>query len=156
MSTVLASLKEFEKSLPTVPAPVANYVPYVIVKASHTLFTSGVLPVENGEVLYQGQLKAFDDVEKGKHAARLACINALSVVNAAIGGLDKITRIVKLTGFVSSDPHFTDQPLVMNGASDLLVEVFGEIGKHARSAVGVAALPKNASVELELIVEIAP
>ena len=157
MSTTLDSLKQFEQLLPKMPTPVANYVPYVITQNGQLLMTSGILPVEeDGEIPYLGQLKSYEDVEKGQHAARLACLNALSVVSHAIGGLDKVVQVVKLTGFVSSMPHFTDQPLVMNGASDLLVEVFGDIGKHARSAVGVAVLPKNASVELELIVELTP
>ena len=148
------TLQSFETTLPAVPAPVANYVPWV--QVGNLLYTSGILPMRDGQLAYTGQLTDEASITKGHDAAHLACLNALSVVKAALGSLTRVERVVKLTGFVSSNPAFTDQPLVLNGASDLLVEVFGDAGRHARSAVGVAALPKNASVELELIVQIKP
>jgi enamine deaminase RidA (YjgF/YER057c/UK114 family) len=146
-------LTQFEASLPDVPAPVANYVPFV--QAGNLLYTSGMLPMKDGQLAVTGVLSAEADIPKGQEAARLACLNALSVLKSALGSLSRVERVVKLTAYVASSATFTDQPLVVNGASDLLVEVFGDKGRHARAAVGVASLPKNASVEVELIVQIA-
>ena len=146
------TLQTFEATLPAVPAPVANYVPWVQIR--DLLYTSGMLPMKDGQLAFTGQLTDESSIAQGHDAAQLACLNALSVVKSALGSLTRVERVVKLTGFVSSHPAFTDQPLVLNGASDLLVEVFGDAGRHSRSAVGVASLPKNASVELELIIQI--
>jgi enamine deaminase RidA (YjgF/YER057c/UK114 family) len=110
----------------------------------------------NGELPATGKVGAGVDVAQAKALARVCALNALAAAAAAAGGLDAITRIVKVTGFVASAPDFTDQPLVVNGASELLVEVFGDAGRHARSAVGVAALPRDTPVEVELIAEVAP
>ena len=110
----------------------------------------------NGELPATGKVGAEVDVAQAKALARVCALNALAAAAAAAGGLDAITRIVKVTGFVASAPDFTDQPLVVNGASELLVEVFGDAGRHARSAVGVAALPRDTPVEVELIAEVAP
>jgi enamine deaminase RidA (YjgF/YER057c/UK114 family) len=117
---------------------------------------SGQLPMVNGELPATGKVGAEVDVAQAKALARVCALNALAAAAAAAGGLAAITRIVKVTGFVASAPDFTDQPLVVNGASELLVEVFGDAGRHARSAVGVAALPRDTPVEVELIAEVAP
>jgi enamine deaminase RidA (YjgF/YER057c/UK114 family) len=120
------------------------------------VYVSGQLPMVNGELPATGKVGAEVDVAQAKALARVCALNALAAAAAAAGGLDAITRIVKVTGFVASAPDFTDQPLVVNGASELLVEVFGDAGRHARSAVGVAALPRDTPVEVELIAEVAP
>lgn len=148
----MTTLHAFEATLPDVPTPVANYVPWVLV--GDLLYTSGMLPMKDGQLLYTGQLVDDAAVAKGQEAAKLACMNSLSAAKAALGSLDRVKQVVKLTGYVSSAAAFTDQPLVINGASDLLVEVFGDAGRHARAAVGVASLPKNASVEVDLIIQV--
>ncbi|MEB3205813.1 MAG: RidA family protein [Vampirovibrionales bacterium] len=154
------TLADWEAELPAPPVPVAAYVPTV--QTGQLVFTSGVLPMKAAQVAFSGQLSAADDnaVAMGYEAAQLCLLNALSLLKAHLGSLSRIRRIVKLVGFVSSTPDFFQQPQVINGASNLLVDIFGDAiesgGKHARSAVGVAALPLNASVELELIVEVSP
>lgn len=151
-----ADLVEVEAMLPEPPLPIGSYV--AVTRVDNLLYTSGVLPMENGSIAYTGAVGSWDmSAEKGKQAARLCVLNALSLIRHELGGsLARVKRIVKVTGFVSSTVNFYDQPVVMNGASDFLVEAFGEAGKHVRSAVGVSALPKDASVEVELIVEIEP
>ncbi|WP_296990376.1 RidA family protein, partial [Thalassospira sp. UBA1131] len=116
---------------------------------------SGQITMENGELKFIGKLGADYDVETGQKAARLCALNLVAQLKAAIGDLDKVTRVVKLNAFVNSAPDFTDQPKVVNGASDTMVEIFGDAGKHARSAVGVAALPLGVAVEIDGIFEIA-
>jgi enamine deaminase RidA (YjgF/YER057c/UK114 family) len=134
-------------------APVAgNYVRAVT--TGNLVFLSGQLPTRTGERLYLGRLGAEIDVETGKKAAELATIGQLAALKAEIGNLDRVTRIVKILGFVNSAPDFTDQSKVVNGASDLLVQVFGDRGRHARAAVGVAALPFGAAVEIEMVVQV--
>jgi enamine deaminase RidA (YjgF/YER057c/UK114 family) len=145
-------LETFEVSLPPAPQPVGSYVP--IVQTGNLLYTSGTLPMKDGQVAYTGAVGEAVSVEDGREAARLCAINALAIVKGHLGSLERVVRVVKLTGFVQSPAGFGQQPAVVNGASDLLVEVFGEKGKHARAAVGVASLPLNASVELEMILEI--
>jgi enamine deaminase RidA (YjgF/YER057c/UK114 family) len=145
-------LTAFEETLPDLPAALANYVPWV--KVGHLIYTSGMLPMRHGDLLYHGKLVDTFSIDEGKEAAELACLNALAVIKSAVGSLNKIKQIVNVTGYVASDPAFVAQPLVLNGASDLLVRVFGEAGKHTRAAVGVACLPKNAMVELSMIVEV--
>ena len=139
-------------TLPPVTAPVAAYVPAV--RTGAFVYVSGQLPVTDGKLPATG--KVGGEVSAGDAAgmARTCALNALAAAAAAAGGLDAIRRIVKITGFVASAPGFAGQPQVINGASELLIEVFGEDGKHARSAVGVAELPLNAPVEVELIAEI--
>lgn len=110
--------------------------------------------MESGKIVSKGKLGRDVWLEAGQQAARLCCINALAQLKAATGSLDRIARVVKVTGYVNSDPQFTDQPKVVNGASDFLVEIFGDKGRHARSAVGVSSLPFDSSVELELVVEL--
>lgn len=138
--------------LPSPPAPAGSYVPVVI--AGSLAFVAGQIPMEAGQVKFRGKVGSDVSIEEGQQAARLCTINALAQLKAALGSLDRIKRVVKVTGFVSCDPTFAEQPKVVNGASDLLVQIFGEKGKHARAAVGVASLPLDSAVEVEFIVEI--
>lgn len=141
-------------TLPTAPKPVANYIPAVL--AGDLLFLSGVLPSKDGQVQTTGKLGRDVTVAQGQAAARQAVINALAIVQQELGGLERVRKIVRLTGHVASHEGFTEQPAVINGASDLLVQIFGETGRHTRVAVGAAELPLNAAVELEMIVHIYP
>ncbi|WP_435830401.1 RidA family protein [Nocardia salmonicida] len=138
-------------TLPPVAAPVAAYIPAV--RTGSLVYTSGQLPFVDGELSAVGKVGAEVDVEQAKEAARLCALNALAAVHDLVG-LDQVVRVVKVVGFVASAPGFGDQPIVINGASEFLGEVFGEAGVHARSAVGVSELPKNTPVEVELIVEV--
>lgn len=148
-----ARLTELNITLPQAAAPAANYLPYVI--SGNMLYLSGQLPMENGKVAVTGLLGREVDVAAGARAAELCAINILAQAKAALGGdLGRIVRIVKLQGFVASQPDFTEQHLVINGASNLLANVLGEAGKHARAAVGMASLPLNAAVEFDAIMEI--
>jgi enamine deaminase RidA (YjgF/YER057c/UK114 family) len=141
-------------SLPTPAAPVANYVPYV--RSGNMLVVSGQLCFgSDGQLVAKGQLGGGVSMDDGQKAARACAINLLAQLKAALGDLDKVTRVVRLGGFINSTPGFADGPKVMNGASDLMVEVFGDKGRHARSTVGVAALPANAAVEVEGQFEVA-
>ena len=154
MSTIKARLIELGYPLPEVAKPVAAYVPSVV--TGNLVFTSGQLPFVQGSLPAAGKIGLGDDLvdpATAKDLARLCALNALAAVKLAIGDLDRVTRIVKVVGFVSSVPEFTGQPGVMNGASEFLAEVFGEAGVHARSAVGVPCLPLDSSVEVELIAE---
>ncbi|WP_047454689.1 RidA family protein [Rhizobium rhizogenes] len=147
-------LKELGIVLPQAAAPAANYVPYVI--SGNLLYLSGQLPMENGKVGVTGHLGKDVDVAGGQRAAELCAINILAQAKAALDGdLSRIKRLIKLNGFVASVPEFVEQHLVINGASNLLANVLGEAGKHARAAVGMAALPMNAAVEIDAILEIA-
>lgn len=147
-------LKELGIVLPHAAAPAANYVPYVI--SGNLLYLSGQLPMENGKIGVTGHLGKDVDVAGGQRAAELCAINILAQAKAALGGdLGRIKRLIKLNGFVASTPDFVEQHLVINGASNLLANVLGEAGKHARAAVGMAALPLNAAVEIDAILEIA-
>jgi enamine deaminase RidA (YjgF/YER057c/UK114 family) len=153
MSTTDARLAAPGIELPSPAAPAANYVPCV--RSGNLLYVSGQLPFGPKGLEHVGKLGADTDVEAGRAAARLCGINLLAQVKAAIGDLDKVTRVVKLTGFVNSTPDFTDHPKVINGASDLMVEVLGDRGRHARAAVGSSSLPLGVAVEVEGIFEIA-
>ena len=145
-------LKDLRLELPAPPKPLANYVPFV--RVGDLLFLSGVLPSRDGQLLMTGKLGQRLTVEQGAEAARLALLNGLSIIRSAAGSLDAVKQIVKMVGYVACDPGFTDQPQVLNGASDVLVSLFGEAGRHARVAVGAAELPRQAPVEIELIVQI--
>lgn len=146
-------LEELGIILPQAAIPAANYVPYVI--SGYLLHIAGQLPLEGGKLAYTGHLGAQVDLASGQRAAELCAINLMAQAKAALGGdLSKIVRIVKLNAFVASTPDFVEQHLVVNGASNLLAKVFGDAGKHARSSVGVAALPLNAAVEIDAIMEI--
>jgi enamine deaminase RidA (YjgF/YER057c/UK114 family) len=147
-------LAELGLTLPTPPKPVASYLPAV--ESGSLLFVSGMLPFAQGAVLYPGRLGDGVTVEQGAAAARQAVLNGLAVVAEAAGSLNRVARVVRINGYVASTPDFYQQPAVMNGASDLLAAVFGLCGRHSRAAVGVAALPLNAPVELDMIVEIVP
>lgn len=139
--------------LPKAAAPAANYVPFM--RAGNLLYTAGQLPLKGGHLIATGLLGQDIDATRGQEAARQCAINILAQAKAALGDLENIARIIKITVFVASTPDFTTQHLVANGASDLLVAVLGDKGKHARSAVGVASLPLNAPVEIEAIIEVA-
>ena len=134
------------------PKPLASYIP--VTKVGNLVFTAGQIPLKDGALAYEGKVGKDITIEEGAKAALLCTINCLSVIKTEIGSLDNIKRIVKVTVFVNSADGFTDQPKVANGASDLLVSVFGEAGKHVRSAVGVSELPIDSSVEIEMIVEV--
>ena len=153
MSKFEARLNELGISLPNPPSPVASYVPYVL--SGKYLFVSGQVTVASGGFQYVGVLGTDLSVEEGQAAARLCAINLIAQLKSALGNLDRVVRILKLTVFVNAASGFTQHPEVANGASDLLVEIFGESGKHARSAVGAGSLPRNVATEVEAIVEVA-
>jgi enamine deaminase RidA (YjgF/YER057c/UK114 family) len=142
-------LAELGIELPVAAAPAFQYVP--VTMHERLAFVSGQLP-RHGESLVTGKVGADVDLEQGREAARLCILQALAVLNQALGSLDRIDKVLKVTGFVASAPGFTQQPKVIDAASELLVQVFGEAGRHARSAIGVAELPRSAAVEIELIV----
>lgn len=144
-------LAELGLTLPTVVPPVAAYVPAV--RTGSLVFTSGQLPMVEGSLPAVGKVGALVTPEQAKDLARLCTLNALAAIDALVG-LDAVVRVVKVVGFVASTAEFTGQPAVVNGASELLGEVFGEAGRHARSAVGVASLPLDTPVEIELVVEV--
>ncbi len=150
--SIESRLKALGIILPAAPKPVANYLPAV--RAGELLFTSGMLPMMEGRLVYEGKLGKDLTVEQGQEASKLAALNALSVVKQELNGLDSIVRIIRLTGHVASAPGFVQQPAVLNGASDLLVAIFGENGRHSRVALGAAELPLNSPIELELIVQV--
>ncbi|WP_260980140.1 RidA family protein [Agrococcus jejuensis] len=151
--SVAARLAELGLSLPAVAAPVAAYVPAVV--SGNLVFTSGQLPFVDGALPAAGKVGAEVSADDAKGYAATCILNALAAVESQIGSLDRVTRIVKVTGFVASAPGFSGQPGVVNGASELLGELLGDAGVHARSAVGVAELPLDAPVEIELIAEFA-
>jgi enamine deaminase RidA (YjgF/YER057c/UK114 family) len=146
-------VKELGYTIPDAAAPAANYVPYVI--SGSILHISGQLPIADGKIAVIGHLGKDVDVATGQKAAELCAVNLLAQAKAALGDLSRIKRIIKINGFVASAPTFIEQHLVINGASNLLVNALGEPGKHARAAVGMAALPLNAAVEIDAIMEIA-
>lgn len=153
MSKIQARLKELGVTLPTPATPAANYVPFVL--SGNHLYISGQLPAKDGTMI-KGLLGKDATIEQGQEAAKLCAINILAQVNAALGGdLSRVKRCVKLGGFVASAPDFYDQPKVVNGASDFIVSVLGDAGKHSRAAVGVAALPFGVAVEVEAVFEVA-
>ncbi|HJG51004.1 Bona fide RidA/YjgF/TdcF/RutC subgroup [Brachybacterium faecium] len=149
---VRARLEELGLALPAVAAPVAAYVPAVA--SGNQVHTSGQLPFVDGALPLSGKVGAAVTQEQAAELAATCCLNALAAVENLVGDLDRVVRIVKLTGYVASDPAFTAQPAVINGASELLGAVFGDAGAHARSAVGVAVLPLDSPVELDLLVEL--
>ena len=147
-----ARLKELGITVPTPAAPLASYVPTV--QTGSLLFVSGQVTLRDGKREFVGKLGREFATEQGNQAARLCALNIVAQLKAALGDLDRVKRIVKLTGFVNAVPDFTEQPQVVNGASDFLGEVFGDKGKHARSAVGVGSLPGGVACEVEAIVEV--
>ncbi len=152
MSFILERIKELGYELPEPPKPVASYI--TAIRSGNLIYTSGMLPVRNGKILYTDKIGGEkNSVDEGYNAAQLCALNALSVINELVS-LDDIERIIKITGYVNSAKNFTEQPKVINGASDLAVEIFQEKGKHVRAAVGVAELPLDVSVEIDMIVEV--
>lgn len=150
---IAARLEELGIVLPTPPAPVASYQP--VVRTGNLLFVSGQVPATSNGQLITGIVGKDMDLAKAASAARLCAINVIAQINAALkGDLDRVIRIVKLVGFVNAQPGFAGHPEVINGASDLMLEVFGEAGRHARSAVGAGSLPRNVPVEIEATVEV--
>lgn len=149
--SALQRLAELGIQIPDVPTPAGAYLPARI--SGNLLFTAGQLPMVGGKLPATGKVGAEVDAEAAKSLARQCAINALAAINSALGDLDRVTGVIKVVGFVASTPDFTGQPGVINGASELLGEVFGDAGKHARSAVGVSVLPLDSPVEVELIVE---
>jgi len=145
-------LAELNITLPPVTAPVGSYIPGI--RTGNLVLVSGQLPIVGGKLTTAGKVGADVSSEDAAHAARLAGLNALAIAADTAGGIDRIARIVRLAVFVNSAPGFTEQPKVANGASDLMVEIFGEAGKHVRAAVGVNELPLNTAVEVELMAEI--
>ena len=150
--SVEQKIKELGLTLPQPPRPVANYVPAV--RAGNLLFVSGHGPYNDGKTKASGKVGRELTIEEGYQAARNVALNCLASVKGAVGDLDKVKRVVKLLGMVNCTEDFKDSPKVINGCSDLLVTIFGEAGKHARSAVGMQALPKQIAVEIEMVLEI--
>jgi enamine deaminase RidA (YjgF/YER057c/UK114 family) len=152
MSRVEDRIKSLGLVLPEVPAPLAAYIPAK--KTGQVIFTAGQLPLLKGELICKGLLGQDVDIEQAYQAARICTLNALAAIKGLVKDLDQIVQVVRVVGYVASTSTFTQQPAIVNGASELLLEIFGEVGKHARSALGVASLPLNASVEIELTVEV--
>ena len=152
MSKIEHRIIEMGLILPTPPKPLAAYIPAK--KSGNLVFTAGQLPMVDGVLVAQGFLGKNVEIAEAYEAARICTLNALAAIKGVIRDLDQIKQIVRVVGYVASAPEFTQQPAVVNGASELLLEIFGENGKHARSAVGMAVLPLNAAVEIELTVEI--
>ena len=153
MSQTTSKLAELGITLPVPAAPVANYVGYTV--SGKTVYISGQLPFQDGKLTCVGKLGAGVSLEEGYAAGRQCGLNILAHLKAACGGdLDRVSRVLRLGGFVNSTPEFTDSPKCVNGASDLMVAVFGEAGRHARAAVSVASLPAGAAVEVEAVVEL--
>ena len=150
---IAARLAELGVALPEAARPIANYVPAVV--TGDLLFVSGQVPVRDGRIAYTGKLGAAVPVEMGQQAAQLCFINVLAQAHAILGDLDRVVRVVRLGGFVAAGAEFTQHAVVMNGASDMAVAVFGEAGRHARSTIGVPSLPGDAAVEVEAVFEIA-
>ena len=145
-------LKSLNIILPNAPKPAGSYIPVVI--SNNIAYVSGQIPVKDGKVVFSGKVPTQQSIEEAGKAAKLCAINALAQLKASLGNLDKINKIIRVSGFVNSTPEFDQQPTVINSASDLLFNIFGEKGKHTRIAVGVASLPLESTVELDMIVEI--
>tara|TARA_B110000014_G_scaffold208332_1_gene159558 strand:+ start:271 stop:729 length:459 start_codon:yes stop_codon:yes gene_type:complete len=149
---IMDKLKENNIILPTPPNPAGSYVPVVL--TGNLAFVSGQIPIEDGNLKFMGKVPDEQSIETAQDAAKVCIINALAHLNAYFGTLDNITKIVKVSGFVNSSTSFTEQPKIINAASDLLFEIFGQAGKHSRIAIGVSSLPLNSTVEIDLIVEV--
>lgn len=145
-------LKELGIELPEAPTPLGAYIP--LLRTGNLVFLSGILPLSQGKLLKQGRVGKEISLDEAREEARVATVNALSVLKSHLGSLDKVKRCVKITGYIASEPDFTEQPKVLNAASDLLFEIFGEKGRHVRSAIGVNVLPLNSPLEIEFIFEV--
>ena len=144
-------LKELSIAIPTPPSPAGSYIP--ITTTGNLAFVSGQIPMKNGKVIFEGKVPEKQSLDSAREAAKICIINGLAQLKANLGSLDRITKFVRISGFVNSDSNFVEQPKVINAASDLLVEIFGDKGKHSRIAVGVASLPLNSTVEIDMVVE---
>ena len=144
-------LNELSIKLPTPPSPAGSYIP--VVTTGNLAFVSGQIPMKNGNVIFQGKVPENQSVDSARDAAKICIINGLAQLKADLGSLDRIVKFVRISGFVNSNSDFIEQPKVINAASDLLVEIFGDMAKHSRIAVGVASLPLNSTVEIDMIVE---
>ena len=145
-------LKENNIILPVPPNPAGSYIPVVL--TGNLAFVSGQIPIKDGSLKFTGKVPDEQSIETAQDAAKLCIINALAHLNARLGTLDNITKIVRISGFVNSNPSFIEHPKIINAASDLLFEIFGDTGKHSRIAVGVSSLPLNSTVEIDMIVEV--
>ncbi len=145
-------LKKLGIELPEAPAPIGSYVP--VVRTGNLVFFSGILPLKEGNLTRHGRVGENISLDEAREDARTATVNALSILKANIGSLDKVKRCIKITGYVASAPDFIEQPKVLNAASDLLFEIFGEAGRHARAAIGVNVLPLDSPVEIEFVFEV--
>jgi len=146
-------LKDLGISIPNAPKPAGSYVPVVL--TGKLAFVSGQIPIKDGQVVYQGKVGDTQSIDDAQEAAKLCVINGLAQIEAYCGTLDNLEKIIKISGFVNSTKDFTEHPKVINAASDLLMKIFDEKGKHSRIAIGVSSLPLNATVEIDMIVEIA-
>jgi enamine deaminase RidA (YjgF/YER057c/UK114 family) len=144
-------LKELSIEIPAPPSPAGSYIP--VVTTGNLAFVSGQIPMKDGKVIFEGKVPEKQSVDSARDAARICIINGLSQLKTNLGSLDNITKFVRISGFVNSSPDFIEQPKVINAASDLLVEIFGDMAKHSRIAVGVASLPLNSTVEIDMVVE---
>ena len=144
-------LRQLSIEIPTPPNPAGSYIP--VVTTGNLAFVSGQIPMKDGKVIVEGKVPEKQSLDSAREAAKICIINGLAQLKANLGSLDKITKFVRISGFVNSSQDFTEQPKVINAASDLLVEIFGDMAKHSRIAVGVASLPLNSTVEIDMIVE---
>jgi enamine deaminase RidA (YjgF/YER057c/UK114 family) len=144
-------LKELSIEIPAPPSPAGSYIP--VVTTGNLAFVSGQIPMKDGKVIFEGKVPEKQSVDSARDAAKICIINGLSQLKTNLGSLDNITKFVRISGFVNSSPDFIEQPKVINAASDLLVEIFGDMAKHSRIAVGVASLPLNSTVEIDMVVE---
>lgn len=144
-------IKQLNITLPTPPKPAGSYIP--VVTTGNLAFVSGQIPMQDGKVLFTGKVPSEKSIEDAQAAAKLCAINLLAQLKANLGSLDRITKIIRVSGFVNCTPEFSEQPKIINAASDLFYEIFGEKGKHSRIAVGVGSLPLNSTVEIDMTVE---
>ena len=144
-------LKELAIEITTPPSPAGSYIP--VVTTGNLAFVSGQIPMKEGKVVFEGKVPNVQSLDSAREAAKICIINGLAQLKANLGSLDKITKFVRISGFVNSAPDFVEQPKVINAASDLLIDIFGDMAKHSRIAVGVASLPLNSTVEIDMIVE---
>ena len=151
ISMILHKLKEAGITLPNPPNPAGSYIP--VVTTGNLAFVSGQIPIQDGKVKFTGKIPDEQTIENAQEAAKLCIINGLAQLNAFFGTLENITKIIRISGFVNSSPDFTDQPKIINAASDLLFKIFGDNGKHSRIAISAGSLPLNATIEIDMIVE---
>ena len=144
-------LRELSIEIPTPPSPAGSYIPVVI--TGNLAFVSGQIPMKQGKIVFEGKVPDNQSLDSAREAAKICIVNGLAQLKVNLGSLDRITKFVRISGFVNSNPDFVDQPKVINGASDLLVEIFGDMAKHSRIAVGVSSLPLNSTVEIDMVVE---